>query len=81
MSNWSEEEWQLLLELVTANPHQERYGYWIDIADLFEQARVSRGWSSRRRGKDAIRKKWDRSRPQVGTVPASGEGAGSTTDT
>lgn len=35
--SWSEEEFELLQELVNAHPPEERYGYWIDIAEQFEK--------------------------------------------
>ncbi len=79
--SWSEEELELLQELVTANPPEERYGYWIDIAEQFEEARVSRGLTSESRGKEAIRKKWARSQNPGGTVSASVQESDSTTHT
>ena len=79
--SWSEEELELLQGLVAANSPKERYGYWIDIAELFEEARVRRGLSSERRGKEAIRKKWARSQNPGEAVSAPIQEAGSTTQT
>ncbi len=75
--NWSDEEEQLLRELVTAKPRREPqvYDYWHDITEEFEAARIDRHLTSGKRSKDAIRKKWNRLQEQAQTGPVQDAGS------